>query len=521
MKHIEPSSSKPKKSLTRHRRSKGKPSEGNLRESVNNPPPFPLASSEEEESNLSAPFTNQSWPNSKENLVSVEDTNSLEMHLKDSQERFPIRKEAKMKTTSRRNISETTGNETHRNNSINSASINGRQDKSSILPHLTSGGGGSGSGSIPTSATSPSSNDLLLSISFLTKDKLRSDTNDLLHQEKSSSTIIIDDDKDDDDDTKARQTKILHLNDAQTHQNDYGSISKSKILRSRRSNGANNNSPLSNDKVTPSSSSSGLSQIYKFHPTSLVNTTSPPSLSPSNKSISSSSSNSITITTTKLPPASTSRSSNSYSNNNKLDNNRYFSNNRGREVTQPTSSSSDPYYTSTPSSFNSDLVPKTSSGNVMISSSELYPSPTIRGLSIREASNKNNNGRGESSSSSSVISTSSSSSEDTTTTTFGGVNSRRITNSNSNITSNRFCRIVQSGGGDGETNSQHSLCCDAPHYVVYSWILCMVSLAAFLKLYFLVKAGIILVFAFTYLVLIFFPFNHLFEDVARMNNDAG
>lgn len=66
--------------------------------------------------------------------------------------------------------------------------------------------------------------------------------------------------------------------------------------------------------------------------------------------------------------------------------------------------------------------------------------------------------------------------------------------------------------GDGDGNELNS-CPDRPHYVVYSWILCMVSLAAFLKLYFLIKAVIIVILAVFYIVLIFIPFHHLFEDV--------
>lgn len=48
--------------------------------------------------------------------------------------------------------------------------------------------------------------------------------------------------------------------------------------------------------------------------------------------------------------------------------------------------------------------------------------------------------------------------------------------------------------------------------VVYSWILCMVSLAAFLKLNFLVKASITLLMAIVYNILIFIPYKELFLD---------
>ncbi len=66
-------------------------------------------------------------------------------------------------------------------------------------------------------------------------------------------------------------------------------------------------------------------------------------------------------------------------------------------------------------------------------------------------------------------------------------------------------RVLERGGED-------EYCRDAPHYVVYSWVLCMVSLAAFLKLYFLVKASIISLLALSYTLLIFIPFNSLFAD---------
>lgn len=55
-------------------------------------------------------------------------------------------------------------------------------------------------------------------------------------------------------------------------------------------------------------------------------------------------------------------------------------------------------------------------------------------------------------------------------------------------------------------------CLDSHHYVVYSWILCMVSLAAFLKLNFLVKASIVVLMAIVYNLLIFIPFYTLFLD---------
>lgn len=61
-------------------------------------------------------------------------------------------------------------------------------------------------------------------------------------------------------------------------------------------------------------------------------------------------------------------------------------------------------------------------------------------------------------------------------------------------------------GGDGTY-----FCRDSPHYVVYSWILGMVSLAAFLKLYFMVKATIIAFLFLTYSVLIVWPFKDLFR----------
>jgi hypothetical protein len=58
-----------------------------------------------------------------------------------------------------------------------------------------------------------------------------------------------------------------------------------------------------------------------------------------------------------------------------------------------------------------------------------------------------------------------------------------------------------------------SWCLDSHHYVVYSWILCMVSLAAFLKLNFLVKATITVLMAIVYNLLIFIPYKELFLDV--------
>lgn len=68
-------------------------------------------------------------------------------------------------------------------------------------------------------------------------------------------------------------------------------------------------------------------------------------------------------------------------------------------------------------------------------------------------------------------------------------------------------------------DSETSYCLDAPHYVVYSWILCMVALAAFLKLYFLVKATIISMLALTYTILIFLVFDDLFEPTVDLNSD--
>lgn len=63
----------------------------------------------------------------------------------------------------------------------------------------------------------------------------------------------------------------------------------------------------------------------------------------------------------------------------------------------------------------------------------------------------------------------------------------------------------------GSPTSWHDeLCWDSPHYVVYSWVLCMVSLAAFLKLYFMVKAAIITLLFVTYSVLILWPFQEFF-----------
>jgi len=61
-------------------------------------------------------------------------------------------------------------------------------------------------------------------------------------------------------------------------------------------------------------------------------------------------------------------------------------------------------------------------------------------------------------------------------------------------------------------NPSDGFCADAPHYVVYSWVLCMVALAAFLKLYFLVKATIISILALTYSLLIFLVSDQLFGD---------
>ncbi|XP_035711025.1 uncharacterized protein LOC110854056 isoform X2 [Folsomia candida] len=57
-----------------------------------------------------------------------------------------------------------------------------------------------------------------------------------------------------------------------------------------------------------------------------------------------------------------------------------------------------------------------------------------------------------------------------------------------------------------------NLCLDSHHYIVYSWILCMVALAAFLKLNFLVKASITVLMAIVYNLLIFIPYKELFLD---------
>lgn len=65
--------------------------------------------------------------------------------------------------------------------------------------------------------------------------------------------------------------------------------------------------------------------------------------------------------------------------------------------------------------------------------------------------------------------------------------------------------------GEGSAPEKRSVCRDGPHYVVYSWVLCMVSLAAFLKLYFMVKATIIALLFVTYSVFILWPFKIFFD----------
>lgn len=71
-------------------------------------------------------------------------------------------------------------------------------------------------------------------------------------------------------------------------------------------------------------------------------------------------------------------------------------------------------------------------------------------------------------------------------------------------------RSSKNGSGGGGAPEKRSVCRDGPHYVVYSWVLCMVSLAAFLKLYFMVKATIIALLFVTYSVFILWPFKIFF-----------
>lgn len=78
-------------------------------------------------------------------------------------------------------------------------------------------------------------------------------------------------------------------------------------------------------------------------------------------------------------------------------------------------------------------------------------------------------------------------------------------------------RHVGSGRFGATPENDAGMCRDGPHYVVYAWVLCMVSLAAFLKLYFMVKITVIVVLFVTYSVLILWPFNGYFTK----HSDAG
>ena len=74
------------------------------------------------------------------------------------------------------------------------------------------------------------------------------------------------------------------------------------------------------------------------------------------------------------------------------------------------------------------------------------------------------------------------------------------------------CASVEEDCGGGTGLNGTSWCPVTPHYVVYSWVLCMVALAAFLKLYFLVKTVIIFILFLSYSLLIFFGFGSLLAD---------
>jgi hypothetical protein len=208
-------------------------------------------------------------------------------------------------------------------------------------------------------------------------------------------------------------------------------------------------------------------------------------------------SSSTTVPTTKSTPSSSSRSYSYSNNNNKVEDNNN-KNNHYPGGTKP------PHYVSS-------LVPKNAEGddNVMIPSrTELPPSSTIR-VSVSATTGGESGNRLRESSSSSFTSLYSSSSVITTSSSFDGFNDESV---QSKECSNNTHGLVQS--------ERANWCPDVPHYVVYSWILCMVSLAAFLKLYFLFKAAIILVMATTYILLIFFPFQHLFvQEMSR--SDVG
>ncbi|CAL8110129.1 unnamed protein product [Orchesella dallaii] len=83
-------------------------------------------------------------------------------------------------------------------------------------------------------------------------------------------------------------------------------------------------------------------------------------------------------------------------------------------------------------------------------------------------------------------------------------------NQHDRFLSNENGEGVSDGVDASVSSSNVGTCRDGPHYVVYSWVLCMVSLAAFLKLYFMVKATVIAFLFVTYSVLILWPFKEFF-----------
>lgn len=56
--------------------------------------------------------------------------------------------------------------------------------------------------------------------------------------------------------------------------------------------------------------------------------------------------------------------------------------------------------------------------------------------------------------------------------------------------------------------------CLHPEYIVFTWILCLISLATALKLYYLVKTFLAVVLLTVYIVLIFVKFKYVFDETS-------
>lgn len=54
--------------------------------------------------------------------------------------------------------------------------------------------------------------------------------------------------------------------------------------------------------------------------------------------------------------------------------------------------------------------------------------------------------------------------------------------------------------------------CPHPEYIVFTWVLCLIALAAALKLYYLIKLFLALVMVAVYTALILLPYNIIFSD---------